>query len=154
MVRLRLPLFPLCALLLAASLLVGCTDVEDEAEPLGEADPGEVIAETDVDQVRYFTDWDTNDDTYLTRREFASGFETTTLWEDWDVDNDALLSEDEYNTVFGTYGWHDADYYGSWDANENAMLDEDEWVSGIYQVWDADGDSLLSVAELDVEVLD
>lgn len=146
----RVPLL----LLLAALPLGACAEPgEDEAEPAIDPEPA-VMTEEGVADVQYFSDWDTDDDTYLTETEFASGWEEVTLWEDWDTDADTYLGEEEFGTAFGEYDWYDEGLYAEWDVDGDELLTEDEFTTGLYDTWDVNDDARLAETEFDVEVLD
>ena len=145
---------PIGLLLLALPLLGACGEPgEDEAEPAIDPEPT-VMTEEGVADVRYFTDWDTDDDTYLTEQEFATGWEDLTLWEDWDTDADTYLTEEEFGTAFGAYDWYDEGLYGEWDVDRDELLTEEEFSTGLYETWDVDRDMRLSESEFEVEKLD
>jgi hypothetical protein len=138
----------------ALPVLSACAEPgEDEAEPAIDPEPT-VMTEEGVAEVRYFTDWDTDDDTYLTVEEFATGWEDVTLWEDWDTDADTYLTEDEFGTAFVDYDWYDEGLYAEWDVDSDDLLTEEEFTTGLYAAWDVDDDDLLTESEFEVEVLD
>lgn len=124
---------------------------EDEAEPAIDPEPS-VVTEEGVATTAYFSDWDLDDDTYLTENEFATGWAGQTLWEDWDVDADSYLNQEEFDAEFGDYDWYDESLYADWDLDDDDLLAEDELTTGLYGTWDVDDDEMLAEDEFDTGI--
>lgn len=143
----------LTMVLLGAVGLTACGDMaEDEAEPM--VDPeASVVTEEGVADVEYFSDWDMDDDTYLSEEEIGAGWDSLTLWEDWDSDADSYLDQEEFDAEFGDYEWYDESLYTGWDADDDDFLTEDEFNAGLYDTWDVDDDGLLAEDEFHWELI-
>lgn len=138
------------ALVVSPVIVFGACEGEPEVGEEVEAGADDAV----VTDVQYFSDWDANDDGYLTVNEFQTGTDTATWWDDWDVDNDTYLSEDEFGSAFGDYAWYDEGLYDEWDADDDQLLSEEEWQTGVYDVWDADADQQLAENEFDAELFE
>lgn len=137
--------------LLGVAGLTACAEgdmAEDEVEPA--VDPEVSVAtEEGVADVAYFTDWDMDDDTYLSEEEFGAGWESQTLWEDWDTDADSYLDQEEFDAEFGDHDWYEESFYADWDMDDDDLLAEDEFTTGLFGTWDFDDDDLLAENEFD-----
>ncbi|SDY89488.1 PRC-barrel domain-containing protein [Citreimonas salinaria] len=113
-----------------------------------DADQDQIIGENEFYGGVYDA-WDVNDDDILTEAEYSEGWGTwfgdydEVAYGDLDLDGDAELIEDEFHTGFGQVG-----VYDTWATD--GELGEDQFVTGLYDVYDADDDLVVTQAEYDV----
>lgn len=117
------------------------------------------VYETEVTEgagltTNYFSDWDSDTDSYLNEGEFESGWGQQDGWGNWDADDDSFLSEDEFNTAFANERWYNDSLYTGWNANNDEYLDENEFRTGLFDTWDADDDQRLAENEFDMGLFD
>ena len=115
-----LPLVAFLALSACAEDEVYDDDVYEEDELL--EDEG-VFEETS-----YYGTWDLDDDTYLNRDEYRTGYMSTGAFTRYDVDQDGYLSEDEWATT----GLFADDDFTAWDTDNDELLSETEYYDGSY----------------------
>lgn len=102
----------------------------------------------------YFSDWDSDTDSYLNENEFETGWGEQDRWGNWDADDDSFLSEDEFNTAVGNERWYNDSMYADWNANNDEYLDENEFRTGLFDTWDANDDQRLAQNEFDTGLFD
>ena len=121
-----------------------------------------------------FSDWDKNEDTFISRSEFIEVFSLVYV-DDWDLSDDPYLDDEDFYRV--TYRMFDADddklltgqewmfgydfYYRDYisddyvaiDTSGDGFIEYEEYYSaldkaGYHEIWDIDNDTYLSKNEL------
>ena len=107
------------------------------------------VVDEDEFYVGVYNAWDVDDDDILTDAEYSEGWGTwfgdydEVGYGDLDLDADAELTEDEFATGLG-----EARLYDTW--ADGGDLGEEQFVTGLYDVYDADDDLVVTQAEYDV----
>ena len=96
-------------------------------------------------------DWDTDGDGVLVESEFTGGMLGSGIFEEWDTDSDGAIGYPELSEGL----------YRTWDENDDGEVSVDEWDDAVdlwfgedavnlsVENWDADGNGVISKAELD-----
>jgi Ca2+-binding EF-hand superfamily protein len=102
----------------------------------------------------YHEEWDADGDSYFTNNELNTGY-----FNEFDEDRDGLLNEEEYNELNGDWEREYGNNFQAWDMNEDSTLDSNEFNTGVEQKgifndWDADGDTRYSREEVNNGMFD
>ncbi len=121
-----------------------CQQLEDE-DVFGrwDADRDSRI-DTDELAIGTFAIWDTDDDAYLTEREWRRNrgwFDVTYDYPTWDTDGDERLDEEEFVT-----GFRYNDVLSQW-AGTADNLDRDDFCREAFTVWDENGSGKIEPGE-------
>ena len=107
-----------------------------------------VYNDDDPGRVRFWTDYDRDNDGVLDRTEFANGLLTGPWWNRV-AGSDKLLGEDELAATYGDEAWYTDGLYGAWNTDGYDGLTMSEFGLGVFEMWDEDGDGLLGEGEID-----
>lgn len=138
---------------LTAFLALGACADEPDADVEGGVPTGEIEPEApaaDMEAERGFSQWDSDQDTYLVREEWDAWWADNDISGDFDTDGTDGLGQEEWaNTT-----------YSFWDADDDDRITEEEWTQGTerwfgadaeygaWADWDLDGDSELDANEV------
>ena len=136
------------AALAATTLLgiAGCSQGPQAAwdqDADGEVDRGEFYASV-------YSQWDTNQNGYVTLEEFEGNVIDAKLFQKWDEDKNSLLSFSEFGEALEDMQLENTDIldrYSEFDSDSNGSLDVGEFAHGFYNTWDSDADGGLTAAE-------
>jgi hypothetical protein len=150
MKKLEMPIKKLIIGGLSLGLIVGMASCSDNKEAANEENDSALTEMTDTPHANtsYFTDWDTNNDSYLDENEYSGG-----VFSSWDANKDNRLDENEWNTGARDYGIT-GQSWADWDLDTDGFLNDGEYrtastKAGWYRAWDSDGDNRLSQEEYD-----
>jgi Ca2+-binding EF-hand superfamily protein len=90
--------------------------------------------------VHDYDDWDENRDDALDRGEFARGF--ARAFSTWDRNGDGYVQGAEFSRH-----WNEPGAFDVWDLDGDRLLSQDELVRGLYDRSDVDGDDRLTEDE-------
>ncbi|MGK7391634.1 MAG: hypothetical protein ACNS60_14870 [Candidatus Cyclobacteriaceae bacterium M2_1C_046] len=103
------------------------------------------------EMVHTFGYYDTNQDYEVDPEEFNTVFANQGDFKNWDIDEDRRLTEDEWNEGFNVYGssypYEERGLFDDWDTDNDAYVDNDEYNEGFFDLFDADGDGIISQDE-------
>ena len=107
-----------------------------------------VYNDDDPGRVRFWTQYDRDDDGALDQTEFANGLVTGAWW-DRVAGGGSILSEDGFAAAYGDQPWYSDDLYGAWNTDGYDGLTMSEFGLGVFGMWDEDGDGFLGEGEID-----
>lgn len=95
-----------------------------------------------------FDVWDVDDDDFMTRDEWTSGYDyyfgnyVVVDYDDIDLNKDNYIVYDEYYNVIG-----DTDFFVEWDIDRDLNISEEELANGVFNRWDINNDGVLDLDE-------
>ncbi|MEQ9441620.1 MAG: hypothetical protein RIG62_21435 [Cyclobacteriaceae bacterium] len=147
------------SILSITAMLVNCSspDSENQETSQYESDqPGEIIdnkkLKASFTQSEYFSQWDSDGNSYVTPNEFEEGFFGLI-----DNNSDASISADEWAKgsaqFFGDVEMEKYQQETTWDTNSDGQIQPEEFQQGLEEIgyfskWDNDGNDQLAEEEI------
>lgn len=97
------------------------------------------LGQSEIANARFYTRWNTDHMSGLTRSEFGKGYRDFGFFDEWAADGRVMRDN---------FGFADERWFGTWDRNRDRELSRLEFMQGAFSEWDRNNDGLIDEREL------